>query len=261
MRGGTLRAVPGLHFNRGAKRAREARRDLGLAPDQPLDCVLSAVEERAEVPAVFLALDGEIAGWYLPAPIIFLNGDQPTVRVRFTLAHELGHHWMEHGRMLDKVATLHERDDPKEVEANAFASEFLAPKIAVTRFAEERGGGTVSLDLVVRLAALFGISAKAALIRLHTAGILPAGRLFERLDGEIEEGLHLMLAGSLGLADRVDGVARAREQTPRIPSALSGSPVAAYLAGQLDLEGLAHASGRTVGEAKAAVDELLIWGA
>ena len=252
--------MAGLHSNRGAKRAREARHDLGLPPDEPLDCVLSAVEERAGVPAVFLALEGEVAGWYLPAPLIFLNGDQPAVRLRFTLAHELGHHRMQHGRMVDKVATLHERHDPKEVEANAFASEFLAPKVAVTRFMEERGEGKVSLDVVVQLAALFGISAKAALIRLHTAEVLPTGSLFDRIDGEIEEGLHLILAGSLGLTDRIDGVARAREQTPRIPTALGGSPVAAYLAGQLDVEGLARASGCTVAEAQAAIDELLVWG-
>lgn len=250
----------GLHANRGAKRAREARRDLGLAPDEPLDCILSAVEERAEVPAVFLALDGEIAGWYVPAPIIFLNGDQPAVRLRFTLAHELGHHRMQHGRMVDKVETLHERNDPKEVEANAFASEFLAPKVAVTRFMDERGGGKVSLDVVVELAWRFGISAKAALIRLHTADLLATGTLFDRIDGEIEEGLHLMLAGSLGLTDKIDGVARAREEVPRVPAALGASPMAAFLAGKTDVDGLARMSGCSVAEAQEAIDALLVWG-
>jgi hypothetical protein len=218
------------------------------------------VEERAEVPAVFLALDGEIAGWYLPAPLIFLNGDQPAVRLRFTLAHELGHHWMKHGRMVDHVETLSDRNDPREIEANAFAAEFLTPKIAVRGFMREHGDSKVTLDLVVTLAVRFGISAQAALIRLRTADILPSGSLYKRLNDEIEEGMHLMLAAALGLTDRVDGIARAREQMPRLPSALSGSPITAYLAGQLDMEGLAAASGCTVAEAKGAVDELLIWG-
>lgn len=250
----------GLHSNRGAKRAREARAALELAPDAPLDCVLTAVEERAQVPAVFLALEAEVAGWYLPAPLIFLNGDQPAVRLRFTLAHELGHHWMKHGRMVDHVATLYEKSEPREVEANAFAAEFLTPKAAVLRFMDERDGQKVSLDLVVRLAARFGISAQAALIRLHTADVLPSGSLYNRLNGEIEEGLHLMLAAALGLTDKADGVARASEQTPRLPPALSGSPIAAYLAGQLDVDGLAKATGCSVTEAQAAIDELLVWG-
>jgi Zn-dependent peptidase ImmA (M78 family) len=253
--------VGGLHSNRGAKRAREARRDLGLPPDMPLDCVLTEVEECAGIPAVFLALDSDVAGWYLPAPLIFLNGAQPTVRLRFTLAHELGHHWMKHGRMVDRVATLYERHKPAEVEANAFAAEFLTPRAAVERYMDERGGEKVSLDLVVKLAAQFGISAQVALIRLHTAEVLPTGSLYDRINGEIEEGLHLMLAHTLGLTDKFDGVARAREQTPRIPSALSGSPVAAYLAGQLDIDGLASATGWSVAEAQGAIDELLIWGA
>jgi Zn-dependent peptidase ImmA (M78 family) len=255
-----LRAVAGLHFNRGAKRAREARRDLGLPPDTPLDCVLTEVEERAQVPTVFLALDGEVAGWYLPNPLIFLNGDQPPVRLRFTLAHELGHHWMKHGRMVDSVESLNNRHDPKEVEANAFAAEFLTPKVAVTRFMDEHGGGKPSLDLVVRLAWHFGISAKAALIRLHTADVLPAGALYDRLDGEIDESLHLGLAQAIGLTDKDDGVARAREHVPRVPSALGASPMAAFLAGKTDVAGLAGMVGCSVDEAQAAIDELLIWG-
>jgi Zn-dependent peptidase ImmA (M78 family) len=255
-----LRAVGGLHFNRGAKRAREARAALGLPPDGPLDCVLTEVEERAGVPTVFLALDGELAGWYLPAPLIFLNGEQPAVRLRFTLAHELGHHWMKHGRMVDRVATLYDKHEPREVEANAFAAEFLTPKAAVLRYMDEHEGEKASLDVVVRLAARFGISAQAALIRLHTADVLPSGSLYNRLNGEIEEGLHLVLAHALGLTDKTDGVTRAREQVPRVPSALSASPMAAFLAGKTDVAGLAKMSGCSLAEAQDAVDELLIWG-
>src|SRR5262249_1106306 len=155
----------------------------------------------------------------------------------------------------DSVATLHERHDPKEVEANAFAAEFLTPKAAVRRFMDEHDGDKVSLDLVVRLAARFGISAQAALIRPHTAALLPPRSPFDRLSGEIEESLHLVLAAALGSDDRVDGVARAREQVPRIPSALSASPIAVFLAGRTDIEGLARMSGCSVAAAQEAIDE------
>jgi Zn-dependent peptidase ImmA (M78 family) len=253
--------MPSLHSNRGAKRAREARAELGLAPDTPLDCVLTAIEERAGVPVVFLALGGDLAGAYLPQPLIFLSGDQPSNRLRFTLAHEFGHHWMRHGKAVDRVATLRDRDEPREIEANAFAAEFLTPKAAVLRYVDERAAAPISLDVVVRLATRFGTSAQAALIRLRTAGVLSSGSLYDKLDGEISEGLHLMLAHHLGLADKDDGIARARQETPRMPAALRGSPLAAFLAGQIDVEDLARASGRTPAEAQAAVDELLIWGA
>jgi hypothetical protein len=44
--------MSGLDRNRGAKRAREAREALGLRADAPLDCLLTAVEERAGLPVV-----------------------------------------------------------------------------------------------------------------------------------------------------------------------------------------------------------------
>jgi hypothetical protein len=132
--------------------------------------------------------------------------------------------------------------------------------VAVTRFMDEHGGGKPSLDLVVRLAWHFGISAKAALIRLHTADVLPTGALYDRLDGEIDESLHLGLAQAIGLTDKDDGVARAREHVPRVPSALGASPMAAFLAGKTDVAGLAGMVGCSVDEAQAAIDELLIWG-
>ena len=50
-------------------------------------------------------------------PLFFLNADAPSDRVRFSLAHELGH------VVMHKMAT-----DDIENEANRFASEFLMPK-------------------------------------------------------------------------------------------------------------------------------------
>lgn len=49
-------------------------------------------------------------------PCIFLNRSQPADRLRFSLAHELGH------LIMHRVPTLQ-----MEEEANAFAAAFLAP--------------------------------------------------------------------------------------------------------------------------------------
>jgi Zn-dependent peptidase ImmA (M78 family)/transcriptional regulator with XRE-family HTH domain len=65
------------------------------------------------------ALDGfTILGAADVIPIIFINSTFPGERIRFTLAHELGHYIMHQ--------TLQEKRDI-ETEANNFASEFLMP--------------------------------------------------------------------------------------------------------------------------------------
>lgn len=53
---------------------------------------------------------------------IYYNDDMPMTRIRFSLAHELGHIVLGHGDYLDPI---------KETEANYFASYFLAPRMVI----------------------------------------------------------------------------------------------------------------------------------
>ena len=181
--------MPGLDTNVGAKRARETRAALGLDPAAPID-VLAVAEQRADVPVLsprcptsrrlLLARDGERA-------LLWVNGAQPLVRQRFTLAHELGHLRIGHdGRIpVDSVAVLAgETRDPREVQANAFAAELLAPRAGVT----EMVAGEPGLDDVARIAARYGISLPAALFRLidpaaDRAGGAAAGRARRGMGG------------------------------------------------------------------------------
>lgn len=55
-------------------------------------------------------------------PVIYLNSNMPSDRLRFTLAHELGHLVMHFGKLFDNSRDL-------EKEAFQFASEFLIPTI------------------------------------------------------------------------------------------------------------------------------------
>ena len=85
------------------------------------------------------------------AEILWVNGNQYAPRQRFTLAHEFGHAWIGHdGRLeADTVETLSGRTcNPLEVQANAFAAEFLVPKGGLDRFESEP-----TLEDVVALAA------------------------------------------------------------------------------------------------------------
>ena len=159
--------------NTGAKRARETRSELGLSAEEPLECLLTLVERQLELPVVIAALPQPIAGccWHDGARIVlWVNGTHAAVRQRFTLAHELGHLRCRHDARIevDTFETLAGKTtDSREIQANAFAAELLAPAAGVRAMVD----GEPTLDDVVLIAARFGISTVAALYRLNSLGL------------------------------------------------------------------------------------------
>jgi Zn-dependent peptidase ImmA (M78 family) len=147
---GILGAVAGEDANRGAKRAREARKDLGLDAAAPLACVLDVVEQRVGLPVVVAALPDGLAGACVPlgtSRLLWVNGSQAPVRQRFTLAHELGHAWCGHDGHLevDTVATISgATTSALEIQANAFAAEFLLPRAAIQNLLDRTRPSTSS---------------------------------------------------------------------------------------------------------------------
>jgi Zn-dependent peptidase ImmA (M78 family) len=255
-----LAAVPSLWSNRGAKRAREARAELGFTREGPLPDVLEAVERRGDTHALVLELPDGVAGAYLArreSPLLFVNGRQPLTRQRFTLAHEFGHHRMGHGTVIDAPAVISGvTRDPSEVSANAFAAELLMPRDAVTEWAADHVSGAVTLEDVVLLACEFGVSAQAARYALETAGALPDRRRREQLDAEIDSGLYLEVAAQLDLQPLRDELADTQGRLPRIPLALRDSAMGELLAGGLDRDRLAAQLGRDPREVSAMLREL-----
>lgn len=225
--------MAGLDGNRGAKRAREARAALGLAPAQPLTCLLTVVEERAEIPVLVRAMPEEVAGCFWhdgEHRLIHLNGTHPLTRQRFTLAHELGHAWCRHDGALavDDVSTVNGRTTtPQEIQANAFAAEFLLPRAAVCEVLER----DPSLDELVLVAGAFGVSAHVVLFRCEAAGLVGEARRARLLE-EIEARHHLDRSQALGahvVEDRLAEIARA---LPYLSPALDGSALAGVLRGE-----------------------------
>ena len=99
-----------------------------------------------------------------------MSGDTPTRRIRFTIAHELGH-WICHARGSDDAPTYcrsqdlaEDADRALEREANVFGAELLMPEAAVREawatFQDAQG-----------LAVRFGVSALAAQWRLYSFGL------------------------------------------------------------------------------------------
>jgi hypothetical protein len=240
--------VAGEWSNRGAKRAREARADLGHTRAGPLPDVLEAIEGPGRAYVLLLDLPAQVAGAFIPRPglpLLLVNGRQALARQRFTLAHEFGHHRMGHAFVVDEQAAIGGRltHDRNEVSANAFAAEFLMPRDAVAEWGSEHVRGAVTLEHVLLLASEYGASAQAARYALETAGVLRDRRRARQLDEEIAGELHLQLARWLGLQPLEDRLADAAAALPRIPSALRASALGDFLAGAIGVGELAQRIG------------------
>jgi Zn-dependent peptidase ImmA (M78 family)/transcriptional regulator with XRE-family HTH domain len=113
-------------------------------------------------------VDG-LSQWTADYPVIVVNSVNPTDRIRWTLAHEIGH------------LVLHREDatDDMEREADAFAAEFLLPEVLI-------GPELTNLTLgkAVDLKREWGVSVAALIQRAHQLGRLSDARrasLFKQL--------------------------------------------------------------------------------
>ncbi|MCZ7588246.1 MAG: ImmA/IrrE family metallo-endopeptidase [Gaiella sp.] len=121
---------------------------------------------------------GECSGMLRPAERLIvvnateaMSGDTPTHRLRFTIAHELGH-WICHAQHAAAPAPTYCRtsdlsqdtDRALEREANVFGAELLMPEAAV------RQAWAAFLD-PSGVAATFEVSALAAQWRLYSFGL------------------------------------------------------------------------------------------
>lgn len=100
-------------------------------------------------------------------PVIAVNSARPLCRRRFSIAHEIGHYILGHNSLLFSGSGgegMIKRDPKQERAANAFAAEFLMPKIALSREAHKyslRG-----------LARRYMVSVQAMEIRLKELGLV-----------------------------------------------------------------------------------------
>jgi Zn-dependent peptidase ImmA (M78 family) len=223
--------MAGIDSNRGAKRAREARAELELDAVGPLACLLTVVEERAGFPVVVAALPSGLAGAChrgADGALLWVNGTEWPGRQRFTLAHELGHAWCGHdGRLVDSWATLSGATTSSvEVQANAFAAEFLVPRAGL----EDVLDGEPTLDEVVLISAAYGVSAIMVVYRLKQLRLASEGRV-ARLADEVGEGLHHAATRRLGLAPLTDRLG-AIDRLPYLSPSLRGSALGAMLLGR-----------------------------
>ncbi|WP_144112032.1 ImmA/IrrE family metallo-endopeptidase [Paraburkholderia sp. BCC1886] len=112
------------------------------------------------------------AGWFYEdeqtgKPTIEFNSNDPLMRQRFTVAHELAHYALRHGaRPRDSVQAFSLANyDPVEAEANKFATELLMPSAVVNGLIRIRNVTDPEV-----LASMFNTSAVAMKYRLKKLG-------------------------------------------------------------------------------------------
>lgn len=115
-----------------------------------------------------IRVDG-LSQWTADHPVIVANSAHPTDRIRWTLAHEIGH------------LVLHREDatDDMERQADAFAAEFLMPAILIRPEL-----ANLTLGKAVDLKREWGVSIASLVQRAHQLGTLSDARrtsLFKQL--------------------------------------------------------------------------------
>ncbi|AZN40401.1 ImmA/IrrE family metallo-endopeptidase [Paenibacillus albus] len=119
--------------------------------------------------------------------IIGVNSFHSETRQRFTIAHELGHFYMQHegdpihidSQVNFRMTTSTPNKDIREIEANAFAAALLMPEPLIKKAWNDISG---SIDLshdsegnsneVKKLASIFNVSQQALLVRLSKLGLI-----------------------------------------------------------------------------------------
>ena len=100
-------------------------------------------------------------------PVCYYNPDEPKVRQRFTIAHEIGHFVLGHGNSFRDPVSNFSRDgyDYREVQANQFAAQLLMPEIAINYMIQKR-----NVTRLKELAEIFSVSQVAMDYRLQNLG-------------------------------------------------------------------------------------------
>ena len=150
--------------------AEVTRAALGLSPDTPITHLVNKLENAG---ILVLALPDEVpdhdafslwAEGLHRTPVIVVTGGKPGDRLRFSVAHELGHLAM-HRTTFGGLAAY-------EREADQFASEFLMPRAAMLRELTE----PVTLSSLATLKARWGVSIQALIMRALHLGIINENR-------------------------------------------------------------------------------------
>lgn len=158
------RDIPQLTVEEFGSPSEAARvlREYWQVPRGPIDNITSLIERAGGIVVHVDVQTREFDGVYYPfpdlPPLIFVNKNLPGDRLRFTLAHELGH------------IVLHNRPkdiDLMEGETNEFAAEFMMPEEDIRPSLQ-----SLSLPKLGNLKRYWKMAMGAILVRANTLGTI-----------------------------------------------------------------------------------------
>jgi len=161
----------------GLELAEMTRRELDLGSDA-LGDLAAIIEAHFAVDVALSPLGTEADGLCVhagSAALILASTDYSNGHLRFTLAHELGHHLLGDTRsVIEENDHAMFADDAIEWRANAFAGHLLMPERGVRAVLDWLGepGTGVTERAVVALMEHFGVSRQALLYQLNLLGLL-----------------------------------------------------------------------------------------
>jgi Zn-dependent peptidase ImmA (M78 family) len=160
------------HFNLPAPRLRPiqgspehaagaARKMLGLNPDKPIPHLIRAFEKAGGVCIPFPELEGReaFAVWAGDRPVVAIGPRKNGDRLRFSVAHEIGHLLMHQSPTAKAKA---------EGDANAFAAELLMPAEAIRSDLEQ----PLSVERLGQLKLKWGVAMASLLFRARELGLV-----------------------------------------------------------------------------------------
>lgn len=219
----------------GREAAQDFRKKLGLAA-RPVDNLARLIENELGIGVAYVqgAKPGHGMTMSDGVRTLIAAGCTPhPLRLRSTLAHELGHLVLQSVDLYLSDEKLEARD-PKEIQADSFARHFLLPLEAVEEFV---GGRQISEHLLSDLVQTFGVSAHMTSIQMRDLHMLDDS-MFEHWK---------CLSGSL-LATRYGWLseykARAIESSiPRSPQEILSRAMEGYRWGVVSAAAIARLSG------------------
>ncbi len=153
-------AVPPLAGN-GPQTAAQLLRGVWGLGTKPLPNLVQLCESRGirvySLPPFADAVDA-YSMWRSGIPYVFLARRKSPERIRFDLAHEIGHLVLHDGEPCDTAAT--------EREADSFASEFLVPAASIVEYLSP----TPSVADILTVRTQFKVSAMALAMAAHKTG-------------------------------------------------------------------------------------------
>lgn len=156
--------------------AQLTRDALGIAPGVPIPNLSRLIEQSGAIiialPIGFenkscdafsqwASLDPEVETAKTKRPFIVVVGKVPGDRLRFSIAHEIGHLILHHNNLRGILKT-------SEAEADAFASEFLLPEKEIRELIKS----PVTLTNLVPMKEKWGVSIQALIKRANTLEII-----------------------------------------------------------------------------------------